>query len=201
MNKVLFNLKNNAILSVLFCCYAMCCSFSTSLYANVEVISYGKKVIVDLTHMNGDQANCRLVDDQGRVVYSSEISSLDKKVKNYDLSSLQKGDYTMIIEDEMSIDKIFLELSNAEIVSIEKSKPIYKPTIVREPGDRIHLNLLSRNKEVELSVTKKGEEFFSKTYVDEPSINEIIDFSRADKGDYVIQVSILGEVFYRNVSI
>lgn len=107
----------------------------------------------------------------------------------------------MIIEDEMSIDKIFLELSNAEIVSIEKSKPIYKPTIVREPGDRIHLNLLSRNKEVELSVTKKGEEFFSKTYVDEPSINEIIDFSRADKGDYVIQVSILGEVFYRNVSI
>ena len=201
MNKVLFNLKNNAILSALFCCYAMCCSFSTSLYANVEVTSYGKKVIVDLTHMYGDQANCRLVDDQGRVVYSSEISSLDKKVKNYDLSSLQKGDYTMIIEDEMSIEKIFLELSNAEIVSIEKSKPIYKPTIVRESGDRIHLNLLSRNKEVELSVTKKGEEFFSKTYVDEPSINEIIDFSRADKGDYVIQVSILGEVFYRNVSI
>ena len=92
-------------------------------------------------------------------------------------------------------------MSDSEIVSIEKSKPIYKPTIVTEANDKVHFNLLSRNKEATLSVTKNGEELYSETYKEAPSINQILDFSQAAKGDYTIKVSILGEVFYKNVSI
>jgi len=54
---------------------------------------------------------------------------------------------------------------------------------------------------VTLAVTRNGKELYSKTYEEKPSINEIIDFSNADKGDYVIRVAILGEVFYENISI
>ena len=200
MKKVFINMKNNAILTAIFCCFAMC-SVGTSLSANVNVQSYGKKVIVDLTHMYGDQASCQLIDEQGRVVYNNKIMALDQEVKSYDLSGLRKGDYTMIIEDEMSIDKIFLELSDSEIILLEKSKPIYKPTIIKQADKKVHFNLLSRTKDATLSVFKNGEEFFAKIYEGEPSINQIIDFSQADRGDYVIKVSILGEVFYENISI
>lgn len=200
MKKVLFNVKNNTILTAILCCFAIS-SFSSSLYANVDVQSKGKKVILDLTHMYGDKATCKLIDQQGKVLYINKINALDQEVKSYDLSSLTKGDYTMIIEDEMSIDKIFLQLSDSKITHVEKSKPIYKPTFIAEANDKVHFNLLSRNKEATLSVTRNGEELYSETYEGEPSINEIIDFSQADKGDYTIKVSILGEVFYKNVSI
>lgn len=194
------NVKNNAILTAILCCFAMC-SVGTSLYANVDVQSSGKKVIVDLTHLYGDEATCQLIDEQGRVVYNNKIRAVDQVVKSYDLSGLEKGDYTMIIEDEMSIDKIFLELSDAEIVLLKKSKPIYKPIIIKQAGRKVHFNLLSRTKDVTLSVSKNDEEFYAKTYKGEPSIGQIIDFSQADRGEYVIRVSILGEVFYENISI
>jgi len=200
MKKVLFNMKNYPILTAILFCLIMC-SFSSGVYANVDVKSYGKKVIIDFTHMYGEKATCKLVDEQGRVLYNNRINALDQELKSYDLSSLTKGNYTMIIEDEMSIDKIFLQMSNSKITHIEKAKPIYKPTIVTESKDKVHLNLLSRNKKVTLAVTRNGKELYSKTYEEKPSINEIIDFSNADKGDYVIRVAILGEVFYENISI
>lgn len=199
MNKLLFNVKNLVFLSVLL--MSLYATDSAAFAAGVEISSQGKSITVALNQYHGKYTVCKIIDSEGKVVYHEKIEGSSQNMKKYDLNSLPAGAYMFVIEDEMSLEKISLQLSETEIIGMDKARPIYKPTYSKESEDKIYLNMLARNKEVTVTVSKEGQELFFRSYEGEPSIQEVIDFSQAEQGDYVIKLTMLGEVFYENITI
>ncbi len=199
MKKVFINLKSKTILTVVI----LLSSLSVQSFASVHALitPEDKKLVVDISDLYGDHATCMIKDQEGAIVFAEKIAESDQVIKKYDLNQLKEGAYELIIEDAMSVEIIKFELTKTEINYSNKARTVYKPTIIKKADNMIYLNQLALNKEVKIAVTKNGEDFFTETYVGQPSVSKKIDFSTAEKGDYVIKVSILGETFYNTVSI
>ena len=199
MKKVLLKLKFKTILTVVLFLSSLCVQSFASVHA---LITPGdKKLVIDISNLYGDHATCRIVDNSGFVVFSEKITESNMIIKKYDLSKLDLGYYVLTLEDDMSIETIKFELTEGEINYSDRTRTVYKPTIIEKSENLYYLNQLALNKEVKLEVSKNGEYYFSETYINQPTISKKIDLTRAEKGEYLIKVSILGETFYNTVSI
>ena len=199
MKKVFINLKSNTILTVVILLSSLCVQSFASVHALIT--PENKKLVVDISDLYGDHASCMIKDQEGTIVFAEKLAESDQVIKKYDLSQLKQGLYELILEDAMSVEIVKFELTDTKINYVDKARTVYKPTIIKKADDLVYLNQLALNKKVKIAVTKNGEDFFTKTYEGESSISKKIDFSTAEKGDYVIKVSILGETFYNTVSI
>ncbi len=200
MKKVFFNLKSKTILSVVI----ILSSFSVQGFASSPATittTEDRKIVVDISDLSGDHATCKIKDQEGAIVYFEKIAQSNLAIKKYDLSQLTPGSYELILEDAMSIEVIKFELTDAEVKYFDKAKTVYKPTIVEKENKIVYFNQLALNKAVNITITKNGEYYYNQVYNDLPTISKKIDFSAAEKGDYLIEVSILGETFYNNISI
>lgn len=198
MKKVLIN----------FCNVAMAALFAGSLFAtNVDAMLDGvttssedKKMVLNLSGTYGDQATCTILDKAGNTIYKEIVNAKKQKTVRYDFSKLPSGDYTLKVDDVMSVEKVDFKITSEHLLlSSDKSELIYKPTIQVKDSKMIYFNLMSLGKDVKISILKEDRVVYSETIKGQSTISKKLNFINSPSGDYLIRVDVDNEVFYNTV--
>lgn len=198
MKKVLIN----------FCTVAMTVFFAaTSFASNVESTNYSvttssedKKMVLNLSRTYGAQATCRILDDAGNIIYREIVNAKKQKSVRYDFSKLPSGDYTLIVEDAMSIEKVDFRITTQQLLlTTEQSELIYKPTVMLKDGNMVYFNLLTLGKDAKITVLKNDTVVYSESIIGVPTISKKLNFSNQSSGKYLIRVDVGNEVFFNEV--
>lgn len=200
MKKVLLNLSI-VIVSML----VSTASFSKSinpLNLNVLTTSESKKLVVNLSHMYGSSVTCSIIDQSGVIIHKEKIETRTQTVKKYDLSKLKPGNYTVVIDDLMSIERLKVKLTADGITFTQnKSEIVYKPNVQVKDNGMVYFNLLALGKPVKVTVYNKDEPVYSEEFTDLNTVSRKFAFRNSSDGEYIIKVKVGDEVFFNQVNI
>jgi hypothetical protein len=198
MKKVLIN----------FCTLAIAALFAGSLFATtVDATLYGvttssedKKMVLNLSGTYGAKATCTILDRAGNTIYKEIVNAKKQKTVRYDFSKLPSGEYTLIVDDIMSVEKVDFKITSQHLLlSTEKSELIYKPTIQVKDSKMIYFNLMSLGKDVKISILKDDRMVYSEIINGQSTISKKLNFLNSPSGEYLIRVDVDKEVFYNTV--
>lgn len=200
MKKVLLNVSI-VLVSMLISTSAFS-NLSNPYNVNVLTTTESKKLVVNLSHMYGSSVTCSIIDQSGNIIHREKVESSTQTIKRYDLSNLKPGNYTVVIDDLMTIEKLKVKLTADEIIySQNRSEIIYKPTIIVKDNAMVYLNLLALGRPVKISVIKGDSLIYSEETKDEGSVLRKYTFAESPAGEYIIKVKVGDEVFFNTVNI
>lgn len=200
MKKVLLNVSI-VLVSMLISTSAFS-NVSHPFNVNVLTTTESKKLVVNLSHMYGSMVTCSIIDQSGNIIHREKVESRTQTIKKYDLSNLEPGNYTVVIDDLMTIERLKVKLTADEIIySQNRSEIIYKPSIKVVDDAVVYLNLLALGKPVKISVMKDNTIIHSENTADEGSVSRKYTFAESPAGEYIIKVKVGDEVFFNTVNI
>jgi len=141
-----------------------------------------------------------LQDTNGEMVYKEQIASVSTYTKQFDVTSLPKGNYTLIVEDDFKRQSA--KISVADQLVAEFDELYFFPLIVQDgkyitvskiasANERLSVVIYDVNDKLLFSEVLQGQDFLGKRF----------DFSKAPKGTYKIFLASNGHALNRRVVI
>lgn len=160
----------------------------------------GKNLIFKLDAAS-EETKIKLVDNNGILIYSEDISGQIGYFKKFNLNNLEKGIYSMKIEDSMTVIMYTISLSDTDIRIIERkenTKPVF-----RKKGEMVFLNLLNLEKEdVQIKVYDSANRIvFSERLKNDMIVEKAFNFANAYKDTYTVMVKNSNDVYYEHIVI
>ena len=172
------------------------------LTVNLTTSAASKKLVVNMSKMYGEHVTCTILDQVGNVIHREIIDVTDEFSKKYDMSKLAPGQYSLIVDDLMSVETLNFKLTSKEIIyNTGKSEIVYKPRVVVKDDNMVYLNLLALGKDVRITVLDDQNSLYTESFSGQSSISRRYNFNDSPSGNYVIKVQVDKEVFYTNISI
>ena len=169
---------------------------------NLTTSAASKKLVVNMSKMYGEHVTCTILDQVGNVIHREIIDVTDEFSKKYDMSKLAPGQYSLVVDDLMSVETLNFKLTSKEIIyNSGKSEVVYKPRVVVKGDNMVYLNLLSLNKDVRITVLDDDNTLYTESFSGQSSVSRRYNFNNTPSGNYVIKVQVDKEVFYTNISI
>jgi hypothetical protein len=180
--------------------------FHTGSQASVQCTVQGVRSIAETVPLSGSNVTIDLTDSKQKKhhVYSGITDKTGKVLANFDIPSLEPGNYTMTVVTRSTLGEEKLERqvrikADGKILLVS-DKPVY------QPGQLIHLRALAlrsfdmkplENKDLVFEIEDpKGNKVFKKTFKTSDFGIASIDFQLADEvnmGDYNLR-AIIGDV-------
>ena len=162
-----------------------------------------KKLVVNLSDMQASNVKCTIANEEGRIVYSGKINmDTDVTNKQYDLSLLESGTYTMTIDDLMKVERLSFVITQNEVRFDEaESEIIFKPTVWVNPNKTVDFNLLAFGERVTVEIKNDFEVIHTEVIKEETSVNRVFNLENLDEGEYTMTISFNGHTFYRYITI
>jgi hypothetical protein len=147
------------------------------------------------------ETTIKLIDAEGKMIYTEGITAKEAYIKRFDLGKLEKGNFYLEVENELRVITYDLELGDTAVVikkRKEKSKPVF-----REKGSIVFLNLLNLEKKtIRIKVVDSLDRVvFEETVKDEAIVEKVFNFEDAFEDKYTLIVSDNKETYYKNISI
>ena len=176
---------------------------STTIMAKEPKLSSevnSKNVIFQWDNQMGD-ASVRIVDDKGNIIYSDNLNKIDTYIKNFNLETLEEGNYLLEVENSMREINYFIEVTKNDAVIVdseENLKPFYK----RQNG-LVFLNFMNYDmEEVKITIYDAcGRKLFRETIKDSLIVEKAFNFNDAFEGVYTIIIRSDSQTFYKTVVI
>jgi len=171
---------------------------SNAPYFKVQVTG-SRTFSLEVSNLTGS-TRISLQDTNGDVVYREQIASASSYTKQFDVSSLPKGNYTLKVEDEFKMQSA--TISVAEQLVAEFEELYFFPLIVQDgkyitvskiasANERLSVVIYDANDKLLFSEVLQGKDFLGKRF----------DFSKAPKGTYKIFLASNGHALNRRVVI
>ncbi len=141
----------------------------------------------------------RIIDTNGTVVYSENITAAIEYSKKFNFQNLAQGSYSLRVENDLkeTVFTFFIEDSAIKIVERkENSKPVF-----RKAGQRVFLNFLNLEKDdVKISVYDSNNRVvFNETIKETMLVEKAFNFENAFEDTYLVVVKNGTETFYEDV--
>jgi len=146
-----------------------------------------------------EQTLVRIVDSNGVVIYSENVTKANIYTKKFNLYNLSEGVYFLNVENALkeTVFKFTIKGSNITIAERkENAKPIF-----RKKEERVFLNLLNLGKEmVKIKVMdSEGRIVFEETVLDKILVEKIFNFKEAFKDTYTVLVQDKNDTYSENI--
>lgn len=140
-------------------------------------------------------------DKDGTILYSTEIETNGEYSKTFDLSKLEKGNYTTELDKDFEI--IVKSFSvNKGTVKFNKVETVFKP-VIRTENNLVFISKINFTKEpLQISLYYKDEIIYSNTIQDTNALlNRVFKLSKEEKGDYKVVINSNKRAFSKNFNI
>lgn len=140
--------------------------------------------------------------EDGTVLYSKEIEKNGTYSRTFDLSKLEKGNYTTELNKDYEI--IIKSFSvNDGTVKFNDVKKVFKP-VIRTENNLVLVSKMGFDKEpLQISLFYKDEIIYSETIKDDkkPVLNRVFKVSKEEKGDYKVIINTNERSFTKKFNI
>lgn len=124
-----------------------------------------------------------LINEEGDVVYYKRSKAANRFKTLLNLSHLESGNYTVMLETGKKFSKRQLQINDGR-VSVLKNTPELKPVFAYD-GDKLLVSFLNTNlKDVSMLVYNGSKLVFESELGDEMAIHRAFDVSKMVKGEY-----------------
>lgn len=145
-------------------------------------------VVIYVADWNANDINVRIVDTQGNILYRETLAE-GAVTRSYNLMRLPLGDYTIVTENDLRIERQNVQITKAGITLIEGSTTSYYKPYISEKGQSVNINYLAQGRPVSILVRdSKGTELYRER-AQEVSIARSLDLSSLPSGKYFVTVS------------
>ena len=179
--------------------FATLINYANENKTSINVID-GKKVRVEFKTVKKGQT-LSIKDENGIVIYSYEIKTSGAYSKIFDLSKLEKGNYTTELEKDFEIVVKSFKVLEGEI-SFEEEITIFKPK-VRIENNLVYISKISFDKQpLKISLYYKDEVILTETVTNSDDIlNRVYRVLEDKKGNYSVVIKSNGRSFIKNFKI
>lgn len=159
------------------------------------------KALVNVSSVTNSPFNLSLNDDKGNIVYYQENEGAGKDFcKIFNFSELDNGTYKLkVVCDNLSSERLIQKSNNCFVIGDEMTtiKPFFGLA-----NNILRYSYLNYNKEnVFFRLYKNDTMFFEKTLGSEFSIQQALNLSKLDRGDYEAIVTAGDNQFVYNIEI
>lgn len=140
----------------------------------------------------------QIVDENGNIIYSEDVSNTKVYTKKFDLKNLEEGNY--LLEAENALKKITYTINVDDKVGVARRKENAKP-VFRKVDNMVYLNLLNlEGKKVEIKVVDSDNRMvFKETLENETLVEKAFNFKNAFAGNYTVIVRDSASVHYEDI--
>ena len=178
-------------------------SFSTIAAADAPATIYiskareTKKIVLNLENMSADKVTCEFIAEDGEIIFTDVVETANKTAKQYDLSQLPSGDYTIEVNDLMKIERLNLSISNKNVTLEENVSDItFKPTVWLNEDNTVDFNLLMLGKSATLAIyAPNGEVLKTDRFRKANVASKRYNLNNLEAGEYRVVVFHKGETF------
>ena len=177
----------------------------------VTMISYADKNITNtekVTNLKIENVKkgsvLTIKDTKGLILYTETIETSGDYNKRFDLTFLPDGDYFFELDKDVEIKIIPFQVKALNvIIKKEDKKTVFKP-IVYYRNKKVYISRMSLTNEpldvkiyfengqlIKSEIVKKKGDFLGKVY----------DFSKAEKGNYFVNIRVEGKLFESRVKL
>lgn len=145
-----------------------------------------KKVTLTFTNVKKGHY-LTITDIEGNTVYREKIKEKGNYSKIFDLTSLEKGDYTVELNKDFEIitKSIRVDARSVELIT-EKNVTIFKP-VLRKKKNKVFVSQFSfEAAPLTIDIYFEDELISSETLEGKKELNRIYSLSEQEKGDYKV---------------
>lgn len=162
-----------------------------------------KKIILNLENMSAETVTCSFINEEGSVIFRDKIETANKTAKQYNLSQLPEGEYTIEVDDLMKIERLNLTVDYQSVTLKERVADVtFKPTVVVKKNNTVDLNLLALGDAATVTFYgPQGNLLQSDRFSNVNVITKRYNLIEAEAGNYRVVISHKGETFSYNIAI
>ncbi len=161
-----------------------------------------KKVVLDLSTLDAHTVSCRIMNDQGRLIFTDEFLVGAGGYKKFNLENLDDGRYSFRLNDLMQVIKYDILIKGNEINVLENKETIFKPTVWLNEDKTVDFHLLSQGKNVNIELfNNRGELIYQKRLKDQWIVSKRLNMKDVIKGEYTMKVSVGNETFFKYLNV
>ena len=170
---------------------------------SISLVDVSSKVL-KFEVMNAENVSLYFYNDRKDEIYSENLGNRAIVEKTYDLSTLSTGEYFLVAESDLKIEKYRVTIDKDGNVKAEK-KPILalnKPKYTIENNIvKLYMNNVENGVNVSISDLANNEYYNQTVNTKNGEINLKFDFNANNSAAYVISVTKDGAVFNRLITL
>jgi len=173
----------------------------TSIY--VSNAREAKKIILNMENMAADKVTCVFRNQAGEIFFKDEVITASNATKQYDLSQLPSGDYTIEVNDLMKIERLNLTVKNGGVILNEKVGDItFKPTVWLNEDKSVDFNLMTLGESASLSIYgPSGDLLKSDRFRKVNVAAKRYDLSKVEAGEYRVVITHKSETVVHTLAL
>jgi methionine-rich copper-binding protein CopC len=158
-----------------------------------------KALSIEFSNIKEEDVTISIMNEEGATVHTDKAKSIKAFSKKFNLSNLEKGEYTLKVTlEHCKITQVFEVTKKGIIVKETNRKEVYAP-IIKEEDSKFDINIPTiKNKYSVLVLNASGDTVFEEVQKGVTQLNKKYNMTNLAKGEYLLQVSIDGETYYHN---
>jgi hypothetical protein len=158
-----------------------------------------KALSIEFSNIKEEDVTISIMNEEGATVHTDKAKSIKAFSKKFNLTSLEKGEYTLKVTlEHCKITQVFEVTKKGIIVKETNRKEVYAP-IIKEEDSKFDINIPTiKNKYSVLVLNASGDTVFEEVQKGVTQLNKRYNMTNLAKGEYLLQVSIDGETYYHN---
>ena len=158
-----------------------------------------KALLIEFSNINEEDVSITIMNDEGATVHTDKAKSIKAFSKKFNLTSLEKGEYTLKVTlEHCKITQVFEVTKKGIIVKETNRKEVYAP-IIKEDNSKFDVTISNiKSKYSVLVLNANGDTVFEETQKGLTRLNKRYNMSNLAKGEYLLQVTVDGESYYHN---
>lgn len=154
-----------------------------------KLTSYGRTLVLNTANWTKTDLQVEIQDPQGNSLTYQQYSKKEAgKLKRFNLSSLDNGEYLVTLSDDQRTYNQSFTLGTKSLIIHPEIKTYIKPQISVNLTT-LKVNFLNLGKNATLKILDHQNETVYQTLIDQPAFNKQYNLSKLAKGDYTVMVS------------
>ena len=156
-----------------------------------------KNIILNLDNMSADQVTCTFINEEGAVIFKDVIETANRVSKQYNMSQLPVGKYTIEVNDAIKIERLDVHVNFNKVTLKDRISDVtFKPTVILSENGTVDLNLLTLGDAAVVTFYgPKGHILKSDRFKNVNVVTKRYTLSEVEPGDYKVVISHKGKTF------
>ena len=187
MYQVLHRIRNNMIKTkVLVVAFLLGAFVNYANNTDLNNVLNAEKVTIEFNDVKEGHI-LTIKDNYGTILYSENVITKGKLVKNFDFSKLKNGNYSFELNKDFEIIVKTLEVKNKKVIFNEGSKKvIFKPVIRNKKNILMISQIAFDKKPTKVVLFFDDEIIYSETIKGEVILNRVYKLDKEVKGNYKV---------------
>lgn len=152
-----------------------------------------KTVVVNLNNWKQSNITITIEDLSGNVVFSEKIEKPQSN-RQYNLSKMNDGDYTISIENKQKVAVQKVKIKNDQLLVDATIEETYKPIFLTN-GNVWAIQALALAKNAEIKIYDEDSNIVFSEKIEKPTVERRYNVTKLSSGNYEIVYSINGKTY------